>query len=81
MAGGDIPKDKLVFNVLTREGKNPQYKCKEINSTHQLSKIKMTATFLTTFLTTKDLKEGKQWLRLDIKGALQKQINLKSLEI
>jgi hypothetical protein len=75
MASGDIPKDKLVFNVFTREGKNPQYQWKEINSTGQLSK--MTATFLTT----KDLKEGKQWLRLDIQGVPQKQINIKSLEI
>ncbi|WP_245984700.1 O-antigen ligase family protein [Biomaibacter acetigenes] len=75
MASGDIPKDKLVFNVFTREGKNPQYQWKEINPTQQLSK--MTATFLTT----KDLKEGKQWLRLDIQGISQKQINIKNLEI
>jgi hypothetical protein len=75
MASGDIPKDKLVFNIFTREGKNPQYQWKEINPTGQLSK--MTATFLTT----KDLKEGKQWLRLDIQGVPQKQINIKSLEI
>jgi tetratricopeptide (TPR) repeat protein len=75
MASGDIPKDKLVFNVFTREGKNPQYQWKEINPFPQLSK--MTATFLTT----KDLKEGKQWLRLDIQGVPQKQINIKSLEI
>jgi tetratricopeptide (TPR) repeat protein len=75
LASGDILKDKLVFNVFTREGKNPQYQWKEINPTQQLSKI------TATFLTTKDLKEGKQWLRLDIQGVPQKQINIKSLEI
>jgi tetratricopeptide (TPR) repeat protein len=75
MASSEIPKDKLVFNVFTREGKNPQYQWKEINPTQQLSK--MTATFLTT----KDLKEGKQWLRLDIQGVPHRQINIKSLEV
>jgi len=74
-AGGDMPQDKLVLNVFSREGKNPQYQWKEINLSQQLS------IMTTTFLTTKDITEGKQWLRLDIQGIPQKQINVKSIEI
>lgn len=74
-AGGNIPKDKIVFNIFSREGKNPQHQWKEIEFIPQLSEI------TTSFTTSEDLVEGKQWLRLNIQAAPEKHMILKTIEI
>jgi tetratricopeptide (TPR) repeat protein len=75
IASGSIPKEKIMLNIFSREGKSPQYQLKEINLSQEPS------TIIGTFLTTKDITAGKQWIRLDIQGTPQSYINIKSIEI
>jgi tetratricopeptide (TPR) repeat protein len=75
IAGGSIPKEKIMLNIFSREGKSPQYQLKEINLSREPS------TITGTFLTTKDITAGKQWLRLDIQGSPGNYINIKGIEI
>ena len=75
LASGDIPKDKLVFNIYSREGKSPQYQWKDIELSPDMSNI------ATSFTTSEDLVEGKQWLRMHISPVPEKHINIKTIEI
>ena len=75
LASGDIPKDKLVFNIYSREGKSPQYQWKDIELSPDMSNI------ATSFTTSEDLVEGKQWLRMHISPVPEKHMNINSIEI
>ena len=75
VAGGDMAKDKVLFNVFSREGESRQFQWKNIQLSNQISE--MTASFVTT----KNIEEGKQWLRIDIKGNPGGHIDVKAIEI
>lgn len=74
-AGGNLPKDKISFNIYSREGKNLQYQWKQIELTPQVSEI------TTSFTTSEDLIEGKQWLRMNLQATPEKHVTLKTIEI
>ncbi|MGB4149561.1 MAG: O-antigen ligase family protein, partial [Tepidanaerobacteraceae bacterium] len=73
--GGDMPGEKIQFYVFSREGENTQHHWKDVQLSSQISNIS------TSFVTTEDLVEGKQWLRIDIQGASEEPLNVKSIEI
>lgn len=74
-AGGNLPKDKISFNIYSREGKNLQHQWKQMELTPQVSEI------TTSFTTSEDLIEGKQWLRMNLQATPEKHVTLKTIEI
>lgn len=73
VAGSDMPKGKILFNVLSREGKSPQFQWNDIQLSPQISNLS------TSFVTTEDLVEGKQWLRINIQP--KSHMDVKFIEI
>lgn len=72
---GNISKGKVTLNILTQEGTNPQYQAGDIAPDTGNAPISK------TFRTTKDLKEGKQSIRFDIRGSDNEYLDIKYLEI
>lgn len=75
VAFGNMPKDKILFHVLSSEGKYHQHQWKDMQLSPQISNL------TTFFVTTGDLVEGKQWLQINIHPAPGKHIILKTIEI
>ena len=75
MIGSSSPENKPIFSIFSRKGKSPQHRLKDINLSPETTNIS------STFVTTEDIEDGTQWLRIDIPENTKDPVLIESLEI
>lgn len=74
-ARGSVKPSSIRIDVLSRTGKAEQLAVKSVPITSEFTEIEE------TFLTTKDIEPGKQWLRIMFLGNEEGYIDIQSIEI
>ena len=73
--GSSNPENKPILSIYSRKGKSPQHQLKDIALSPETTNIS------STFVTTEDIEDGTQWLRIDIPENTKDPVLIESVEI